>query len=213
MSNIKIPNYTLGEELLNSISHGIASLLSITALVLLIIKSNTPLKTVSVTIYASIMIILYIISTIYHALSPKLKGKKVLRVIDHCNVLLMVFATYMPVSLLGIKNTLGWTLFAITLTITIIAITLTAINVDKYQKLEVILTLIIGWSAVIGIPKLIENTSINAFITLLLGGITYSIGAILYILGAKKKYFHSIFHFFVVIASTIHFFMIYLYLL
>ena len=213
MSNIKIPKYSLSEELINSISHGIASLLAIAALVLLIIKSKNPLSTVSVTIYASIMIILYIISTIYHALSPKLKGKKVLRVIDHCNVLLMVFGTYMPVALLGIKNALGWTLFGITLTLTIISITLTAINVDKYQIPEVIFTLIIGWSSVIGIPNLIHNTSINAFYLLLAGGIVYSIGAILYAIGSKKKYIHSVFHFFVIAASTLHFLMIYLYLI
>ena len=159
------------------------------------------------------MIILFTISSIYHALSPNLKGKKVLRVIDHCNVLLMVFGTYLPVSLLGIKNALGWTIFAITLTITIISITLTAINVDKFQIPEVILTLIIGWSSLIGLKALIANTTFNAFILLLIGGIIYSIGAILYAIGSKKKYIHSVFHFFVIAGSITHFFMIYLYLI
>lgn len=213
MNKIKIPKYTLKEELINSISHGIAACLAIAALVLLIIKSKNALSTVCVSIYASIMIILFTISSIYHALSPNLKGKKVLRVIDHCNVLLMVFGTYLPVSLLGIKNTLGWTIFAITLTITIISITLTAINVDKFQIPEVILTLIIGWSSLIGLKALIANTTFNAFILLLIGGIIYSIGAILYAIGSKKKYIHSVFHFFVIAGSITHFFMIYLYLI
>ena len=83
------------------------------------------------------MIVLYLMSCIYHALSHNLKGKKVLRVIDHCNVYALVFCTYIPMCLIAIGGALGWIMFGILLAVTILGITLTAINVDKYVKLEV----------------------------------------------------------------------------
>ncbi len=89
-----IPHYTLGEELINSISHGIGAVLAIIALVLMMIKSNSATKYVMCAIFGTTMITLYTISCIYHALSPRISGKKVLRVLDHCNVYMLVFVTY-----------------------------------------------------------------------------------------------------------------------
>src|SRR5574344_60759 len=111
MSKIKIPNYSLGEELINSISHGVGAGLSIAALVLLIIKSPNSISVVASCIYGSCMILLYLISCLYHALSPKLTGKKVLRVIDHCNVFLLEAGTFTPIclALLGGKLVLKTT--------------------------------------------------------------------------------------------------------
>lgn len=84
--SIKIPKYTLAEELINAISHGIGALLSIAGLVLLLVRAHTALQYVTVSFFGTTMILLYTISCIYHALSPRLTGKKVLRVLDHCNV-------------------------------------------------------------------------------------------------------------------------------
>ena len=131
MSKIKIPKYSLGEELVNSISHGIGALLSIAALVLLVIKAKSKGAVVGVSLYASFMIILYTISCIYHALSPKIAGKKVLRVIDHCNVLLMVAGTYMPICLSLLYGKIGWIVFGIVWAITIVGI---VFNVDITLK-------------------------------------------------------------------------------
>ena len=99
MAKVKIPKYTLGEEITNAITHGIGAILGIVALILLIIKATTPIAVLASCIYAFFTILLYVISCIYHALSPNLTGKKVLRVLDHCNVLLMVAGTYMPICL------------------------------------------------------------------------------------------------------------------
>ena len=104
---IRIPDYTLGEELFNAISHGIGAGLSIAALVLMVIRAQGALAVTSVSLFGSAMILLYTISCIYHALSPRLKGKGVLRVIDHCNVFLLVYGTYIPASLLGVGGTAG----------------------------------------------------------------------------------------------------------
>lgn len=211
MAKIKIPNYTLGEEIINAISHGFGAGLAIAGLVLLIIKASSAIGVVTGIIYASIMIILYIISCIYHALSPRVKGKKVLRVIDHCNVMLMVAGTYTPICLSLLGGVLGWMMFGIVWGITILAIVLNCINIDKFQGVCVACNLLLGWAALVIIKPLIEACPTNGLILLIFGGIIYSLGAILYGVGSKRRYIHSLFHFFVIGASVLHYFMIYFY--
>lgn len=211
MGKITIPKYTLGEELINSISHGFGAGLAIAALVLLIVRADSAIGVVTGVIYASIMILLYIISCIYHALSPKLTGKKVFRVLDHCNVLLMVAGTYTPICLSMLGGGLGWTVFGIVWGITILAIVFNCINIEKFKKFCLACNLLLGWAALIIIKPLIEFCPVNGLMLLIGGGVVYSIGAILYGVGKKKRYMHSVFHFFVIAASVLHFFMIYLY--
>lgn len=211
MSKVSIPKYTLGEEIANAISHGVGAALAIVALVLLIIKADSAIGVVTGVIYASIMILLYIISCIYHSLSPRLTGKKVLRVMDHCNVLLMVAGTYTPICLSMLGGALGWTMFGIVWGVTILAIVLNCIDIEKYKKMCLACNLLLGWAALIIIKPLVAACPFNGLVLLIGGGVVYSIGAILYGLGKKKRYVHSIFHFFVVGASVLHFFMIYLY--
>ena len=159
------------------------------------------------------MIILYTISCIYHSLSPKLKGKKVLRVIDHCNVFMLVLGTYVPVSLLSVGNKTGLFLLLFVTTITTIGIILSCINIDKYQLLEVICHLLNGWSIIIAFNILLNNIGKNGVTLLLAGGIVYTIGAIIYGIGSKVKYMHCVFHFFCLAGTILHFLSIYLYIL
>ena len=208
---VSIPKYSFKEELINSISHGIGTYLAIVALVIGIVKAKTPLAIISMTIYGSLMISLYIISCIYHALSPNLKGKKVLRVIDHCNVLLMVAGTYMPICMSLLGGKIGWTLFGIVWIITIIAVVFNAINVDKYQMISVACNLLLGWGVLLLIHPLKTVCPIKGIWLLIIGGVIYTIGSILYVIGSKVPYMHSIFHFFVLAGSIFHFFFIYLY--
>ena len=211
--NIKIPNYTLGEELFNSISHGIGAALAVAALVLMVVKAHNPLPETTVSLFGATMIILYTMSCIYHALSPNLEGKKVLRVIDHCNVFLLVFGTYIPVSLLGVGGAKGWILFGVIGALTIIGIVFTAINVDKYKVIATICHVINGWSILIGIPELINNAGHEGLLFMILGGVMYTIGSVLYGLGSKKKYMHCIFHVFCLLGTFFHFWSIYMYLI
>lgn len=210
---ISVPKYTLAEELINSISHGIFTLLSIWGLVMLIIKAKGALAITTVTLYGTTMILLYTISCIYHALSPRITGKKVMRVLDHCNVFLLVFGTIIPIALVGIGGSLGWIYFGIVAFVTVVGITFSAINVDKNEKIEVACHLINGWSALFLIKPLIENIGIGGLVLIIAGGLIYSIGSILYAVGSKKKYMHSVFHFFCIAASICHYFAIYLYVL
>lgn len=215
MSKIKIPKYNLAEELISSISHGMGAGLSIWCLVLLILKASGKgaLEVTTVTLFGSTMVLLYTMSCIYHALSRNIGAKKVFRVLDHCNVFMLVFGTIIPVSLVGIGGVYGWIFFSIVLFVTALGITLSAINVDKYQAMEVICHLINGWSVLFFSKQLISNIGSNGFIFIILGGVMYSLGAILYGIGSRKKYIHSIFHFFCLVGTLFHFLAIYLYII
>ncbi len=213
---ISIPDYTLGEEITNSISHGIGAIFGIIALIFMLlktIKEGIATNIVCASIFGTTMILLYTISCIYHALSKNITGKKVLRVLDHCNVFLLVFGTYIPIALIAAGGTLGWILFSLVGTVTVVGIVLSAIDVDKYSLFEVICHLINGWSTLIVIKPIINNCGITALILIILGGVMYSIGAILYGVGSKKKYMHSVFHFFCLFGTLFHYLAIYIYIL
>ena len=162
-------------------------------------------------IYTTILIIMYTISCIYHALSYRIKGKEILRNIDHSNVLLTVAGTYTPIALCLIKGSLGWIIFTIVWCITAIAITFNSINVEKYQKICLLCNLIVGWAGLLIIKQLIQSCPIEGLILLIGGGIIYTIGAILYVLGKKHRYIHSLFHFLILVASILHYLFIYFY--
>ena len=210
---VRIPSYTLGEELFNAISHGIGAVLSIAALVLMTVWAHGAIRITSVSLFGSALIILYTISCIYHALSPRLKGKRVLRIIDHCNVFLLVLCTYIPVSLIGVGGALGWVLFGTVCFFAILGIVLTAVNLERFQVPAVICHLVSGWSILIGVPGLLRTMGGKGLFFLILGGVLYSVGAVLYRIGAKKKYGHCVFHIFCLAGSFFHFWCVFRYLL
>ena len=212
---ISVPSYTLCEELVNSISHGVAAAFSIWGLVMLIIKASKvgAMAVTTVTLFGTTMILLYTISCIYHALSPRITGKKVMRVIDHCNVFLLVFGTIIPIALVGMTGICGWIYFGIVGFITLLGIIFSAIDVEKNEKIEVVCHLVNGWSAVLFIKPLIAGVGVTGLILIILGGVMYSIGALLYGLGSTKKYMHSVFHFFCIFGTIFHYIAIYLYVL
>ena len=210
---IQIPDYTIGEEIFNAVSHGLGALLGVVGLILMVIKAHGVLAETAVSLFGVAIVQLYTISCIYHALSPRLKGKKVMRVIDHCNVYLLVLGTYLPVALLGVGGWMGWLLLGIVFVFSVLGIVFTAIDVDRYQLVSVICHLICGWSILIGIPGLLASMGVQGLVYSILGGIMYSIGAILYGLGKKKRYRHSVFHIFCLLGTFFHFWGIYMYLL
>ena len=210
---ITLPNYSLGEEIFNAISHGFGALLSVAALILMLVKAKTPLAAVSVSIFGFAMIVLYVISCVYHALSRRLKGKKVLRVIDHCNVFFLVLGTYVPVSLLGVGGWLGWTLLGVVFAFAATGISLNGVNVDKFKVSSVICHLVCGWSILFGVPALLNTMGRAGVYWLVAGGAAYTVGSILYGIGSKRKYIHCVFHVFCMIGTFCHFWAVYSYLL
>ena len=210
---ISIPSYSLGEELFNAISHGFGALLSIAALVLMLIRARNALEVTTAAIFGTSMIFLYSISCVYHALSPGLRGKKVLRVLDHCSVFLLVFGTYIPASLLGVSGVRGWLLFGLVAFFTALGIVFTALDLERYQLAAVICQLLSGWSILMGASNLRAALGLQGLIWMIAGGVMYTIGAILYGIGKNRKYCHSVFHVFCLLGTFCHFWAIYKYLL
>lgn len=211
--NIRIPAYTLGEEIFNAISHGIGAALSIAALVCMAMKAGSPLAAVTTAIFGAAMVLLYTISCVYHALSRNLEGKKVLRVIDHCNVYLLVMGTYVPVALLGVGGALGWVLLGVVIAFGATGISLTAVKVDGFRLFSVICHLVCGWSILFGLGPLTAVMGSRGVWWLLWGGVMYTAGSILYGVGTRKRYMHCVFHVFCLLGTFCHFWAVYLYLL
>ena len=155
-------------------------------------------------------------SSIYHGLNPNLTAKKVFRVLDHCTIFFLIAGTYTPIALCALReyNTaLGWTYFGIVWGCAALGVTLTAVNLEKFKVLGMILYVVVGWCIAPIINIVCSQIGYGGILFLLLGGISYTIGAVLYGIGKKKKYIHSVFHIFIVIGSLMHFFCILFYVL
>lgn len=212
---IAIPRYTLGEELMNSITHGIGACLGITALVLCIVKSCTPLdgyKLAASIVFGLTATLLYLMSCLYHALKVN-RAKRVFRVIDHCTIFLLIAGTYTPYTLVTLRGATGWVLFGVVWGVGILGIVLNAVSLKRFAKLSVACYIMLGWVVLFASKQLISALDSNGLLLLLWGGIAYTLGAVLYCIGAKKRYFHSVFHFFCLIGTVLHFLSIFLYVL
>ena len=214
-----LPAYTKGEEIFNMTSHIVGAGFGFVAMILCIIVAiihKNIYGIVSGIIYGITVILLYTMSSIYHGLSPKLKGKKVLQVLDHCSIFLLIAGSYTPFALCSLReydNLTGWTIFAIIWILAIIGIILNAIDLKRYKVFSMICYLLMGWCIIIKVHVLPELLTMTGFILLLLGGIVYTIGAILYGIGKKHKYIHSIFHLFILLATILQFLTIILFVM
>ena len=214
----KLPRYTRGEEIANMVTHIVGGAMGIAVLTLCVIRAaihHNPMGVVTSAIYGATMILLYTMSSVYHGLLPS-TGKKVMQVIDHCTIYVLIAGTYTPIVLASIapkSPALGWTLFGVEWGLAALAITLTAIDLKKYNVFSMICYIGMGWSIIAFIPKVIEVLTLPGFWFLLSGGIAYTIGAVLYGIGSKKPWMHSVFHVFVIIGSLLQFFAIFFYCL
>ena len=211
-----LPDYTHGEELFNMISHIVGGGLGVIILVLCVIRSalhHNVSGVVGSAIYGASMILLYTMSSIYHGLHPNL-AKKVFQVLDHCTIYLLIAGTYSVITLGAIckvSPVIGWSLFGLEWGLTALAVTLTAIDLKQYAVFSMICYIVMGW-AIIGVfPTLIQAVGMAGAMYLLIGGIAYTIGAVLYGIGSKKRYMHSLFHLFVLLGSLLQFWSIFWY--
>ncbi len=216
LADRELPQYSMGEEIFNMVSHIVGGALSIMALVLCIIVAalhHNGYGVIASVIYGITMICLYTMSSIYHGLH-QCTGKKVMQVIDHCTIYFMIAGSYMPVVFCQIREesvVLSWIIFAIEWGLVVIATTLTAIDLKKYRVFSMVCYIGMGWIIIFFVKLLIETIGMAGVIWFLIGGILYTIGAVIY--GFKRKYAHCIFHVFVILGSIAHFFAIILYVL
>ena len=219
LADRKLPNYTRGEEIFNMTSHIVGAGFGIVALALCVVFSaihKNGYAVVSSVVYGITMILLYTMSSIYHGLKPKRKAKKVFQILDHCSIFLLIAGSYTPFCLVSFReynSILGWTIFGIIWFMAILGIVLNSIDIKKFRVFSMICYLGMCWCIIFTANLLPKLLGIPGVILLVLGGIAYSIGAILYGIGRKKKYIHSVFHLFIVLGSILHFFCILLYVI
>lgn len=206
--------YTKGEEIANAITHGVGTLLAISALVLLIVfsaKYSDTWHVVSYTVYGICLVLLYLFSTLYHSI-PNERAKRVLRIFDHASIYMLIAGTYTPFALTILRNNGGWIIFAVVWGASVIGITIKVFFTGKFEIISTIMYVIMGWMIVFYLKTMIKYLPVTGLVLLVVGGVIYTLGSVLFLFD-KIPYNHAIWHLFVLGGSTCHFLCILLYLL
>ena len=202
------PSYTLGEELINSISHGAGAMAAAAGMAILIIYSGmkgNPWSLASSIIYGVTMILLYTFSTLYHSFT-KPNVKALFRIFDHASIFLLIAGTYTPFTLVTLREydpRLGWLLFSVVWVTAILGVVLNAISLERFKKFSMICYIAMGWVIVFAIKPFLATLPTGGLMLLLGGGLAYTFGIIFYAL--RVRYMHSVWHFFVLLGSVLHY--------
>ena len=208
LSERVLPVYSRGEELMNMITHIVGGGLAVLALAACVVKgalSGDPWAIVSGIIYGVTMVATYTVSSIYHGLKTG-TAKKVMQVIDHCCIYFLIAGTYTPVVLCVLRPAypaIGWGLLAAQWGLTALATTLTAIDLKKYKVFSMICYIAMGWGVVFFLHQTMQVLGATGFWFLFAGGVAYTMGAVLFGLGKKVRWMHSVFHIFVILGSLL----------
>ena len=205
-----LPNYSAGEELTNMITHIVGGVVGLAALVLCILQAtarNNPFGIVSSAVYGTSMVAMFTVSSVYHGLKPTF-GKKVMQVVDHCTIYFLIAGTYTVIVLSALRPVypvIGWGLFFFEWALVLIATVFTAIDWKKYEVFSMICYIGMGWAVLPFMKQIFEVLTLPGFLLLLFGGIAYTVGAVLYGIGGKVKWMHSVFHVFVDLGAILQF--------
>lgn len=211
-----LPDYTKGEEVMNMVTHIVGGGIGVLVLVLCVVKAalnGNVYGVVGSAIYGCSMVALYAMSSIYHGLRPGV-GKKVLQVLDHCTIYFLIAGTYTVLSLSALRKVdpiLGWGMLGFQWGMSALAVTLTAIDLKKYNVFSMICYIGMGWAILPFMDTAMVALTQPGFWLLLSGGVAYTFGSVLYGIGSKMHWMHSVFHIFVVLGSVLQFLSILLY--
>lgn len=215
MADRTLKRYTTGEEIFNSVTHGVGSLLAIAGMVILIIMSavhGSGLALASSIVYGTSLIILYTMSTVYHAVTAP-KAKEILRIFDHTSIFLLIAGSYTPFCLIALEgNGKGLAVVIAVWACAILGIVLNAVDLKKTEKLGYVLYVVMGWSILAVFKDILQVLPTPAFWLLLLGGISYTGGLVFFAL-KNIRYMHSVWHLFVLAGSVLHYLCIVIYVL
>ncbi|NGX34256.1 MAG: hypothetical protein K1060chlam1_00607 [Candidatus Anoxychlamydiales bacterium] len=206
---------SIKEEIANSITHGIGAIFSIIGLIILLyhsITKGTAKHIFSCSFYGGSLIVLYVISTLYHSITHK-TAKRVFRRLDHISIYLLIFGTYIPLTLLVLKGAVGWTIFGVQCGLTVLGITFKAIFGPKLEALSVIFYLLMGFIALFALKPIYLALSFKGMMYVLYGGFFYVLGILFFVLDKKVPFFHSIWHVFVLAGSFFHYFLVLLFVI
>lgn len=205
----KLPNYTRGEEIFNMVSHIVGGGIGVVTLALCVIIAAVKGNAAGVicgAVFGASMIALYTVSSIYHGLRAGM-AKRVFQVLDHCTIYFLIAGTYTPMLICCLAKLYpihACLTFAFVWGLTALAITLTAVDMEKYNAFSMITYVGMGWAIIFSIKHMFEAVGLLGFILLLGGGVLYTVGVIFFRIGINKRYFHSIFHLFVLMGSVAH---------
>lgn len=207
--------YTVGEEIFNSVSHGAGAVLALGGMVLMVVLSTIHESGLALTaslIYGVSLIVLYTMSTVYHAVQS-VKAKEILRIFDHASIFLLIAGSYTPFCLVALRgNVKGLIVVLAVWACALLGIVLNAVNLKKTERVGTVLYVIMGWSIIVVIRDVVQSLSQAAFWLLLIGGISYTGGLIFYAM-KNRRYMHSVWHLFVLAGSVLHFLCIVIYVL
>ncbi len=201
-----LPEYTVGEEIANSVTHGVGTLLSIAGLVVLVVLSaldGDPLRIASFTVYGISLVLLHLASTLYHALTP-VRVKQVFRVFDHASIFLLIAGSYTPFLLLGVGGKLGWIMFAVIWAIAINGVVFKAFCTGRFGVVSTIAYILMGWMAVFVFGPLVSHLPLTAILWLVGGGVSYTLGIVFYA-WKRLPYAHMVWHLFVLTGAACHY--------
>ena len=204
---------TRGEEIANTVSHGVGALLAAAGAVPLVIKaalSGSAQAVVGVSLYAASLILLYVASTVYHGVTAP-TAKRRLQVLDHCSIFLLILGTYIPLALLTLGGQLGWILIGINSLLAVVGIALKIIDLNRFNKVSLVLYAAMGWLVFPAVRTVTQVLPAAGFLLLLSGGIAYTLGIAFYT--SKRHYMHFVFHIFVLLGSILQYFCVLLYCL
>lgn len=206
--------YTLGEEIFSSVSHGVGAALAIAGSAVVIVKSafsGSAYAVVGASVYSATLIILYIMSTLYHSFTNP-TAKYVFRIFDHCTIFLLIAGTYTPLTLVTLRGAAGWVVFGVIWGAAVLGIVLNAVNLERFKIFSIICYVAMGWAAIFTIRPIIAGIGTGGTVLLITGGVAYTAGLIFYAM-KKHRYMHSIWHLFVLAGSILHYFCILLYVI
>ncbi len=206
--------YSLGEEIANSVIHGIGTVLGVAGLVVLVVLAalqGDPWRVVSFSIYGGTLIVLYLTSTLYHSLQHP-RAKAVFRVMDHATIYLLIAGTYTPFLLVSLRGAWGWTFLGLIWGLALLGIGFQVLFAGRQGVLSVLSYIVMGWLGVIALRELLANIPMGGLIWLAIGGVLYTVGVIFYS-WQRLPYNHAIWHLFVLGGSIAHFFSMLFYVL
>ena len=214
MTSPSHPRFSFGEELAHSVSHGIGIVLSIAALTVLVAfaaRRGDAWHIVGVAVFGTTLVLLYVTSTLYHAI-PLPRAKRVLRVLDHSAIYLLIAGTYTPFTLVNLRGPWGWSLFAVVWTAAIAGIVYKSVALGRFPGLSVAIYVTMGWCVVVAIRPLLHSVAPAGIELLVAGGLAYTLGLVFY--GWRRlPYHHLVWHLFVLLGSVLHFFAVLYYVI
>ena len=208
------PNYSLGEQIAHSVTHGVGVLLAIAGLTVLVAFAalhGDRWHVISCAIFGATLVLLYTASTLYHSI-PGVRAKRVLQILDHSAIYLLIAGTYTPFGLVNLRGEWGVTLLAVLWGLAALGIVISAVSLDRFRLLSLSLYVVMGWSAVVVARPMLENIDTGGIVLLLAGGLAYTFGIVFYLM-RRLPYHHMIWHLMVVAGSVLHFFAVLFYVI